>query len=135
MESCFPMVLKGKVVSGLGEGRFFTELPWARKQFMDKLGIDPYPGTLNLKLDNPQILRQWEKVKSLPGIMIAPPPKEGFCNGRCFSILIEGRVRGAIVFPEVPGYPAEKLEIIAACNLKEVLDIKDGVEIRIDVMG
>ncbi|MBI2877234.1 MAG: CTP-dependent riboflavin kinase [Candidatus Tectomicrobia bacterium] len=125
--------LKGVVVSGLGEGRFFTELPWAREQFIGKVGIDPYPGTLNLRLDSAEGLKQWEALRGHPGITIVPP-EAGFCNGKCFRILIQGRVPGAIVFPEVAGYPVDKLEVIASCNLKEALGIRDGDEILLEVV-
>ncbi len=33
------------------DGRSFTRLDWVRRQFRDKLGFDPYPGTLNLQID------------------------------------------------------------------------------------
>ena len=135
MKQTFPTILRGKVVSGLGEGRFFTGLSWVKDQLVEKLGIDPYPGTLNLKLDSREVLREWEKLKNLAGIAIVAPLKENSCNGRCFKILIQQKLPGAIVFPEVPGYPMDKLEIIAAWNLKEVLGIEDGEEIRIDVIG
>ncbi|MFQ5903794.1 MAG: DUF120 domain-containing protein, partial [Candidatus Binatia bacterium] len=69
------------------------------------------------------------------GIAIVAPREENSCNGRCFNILIQQKLPGAIVFPEVPGYPMDKVEIIAAWNLKEVLGIEDGEEIRIDVTG
>ncbi|RME49670.1 MAG: DUF120 domain-containing protein, partial [Chloroflexi bacterium] len=42
------VVLRGRVVTGQGEGARFTQLPWVRAQFVDRLGIDPHPGTLNL---------------------------------------------------------------------------------------
>ena len=40
--------LRGKVTRGIGQSSSFTEIPWVKKQFMDKLGIEPYPGTFNI---------------------------------------------------------------------------------------
>ncbi len=37
--------------AGQGQGRSFTRLDWVRRQFRDKLGFAPYPGTLNLQID------------------------------------------------------------------------------------
>lgn len=125
--------LKGVIVSGLGEGRFFTELPWAKGQFIGKVGIDPYPGTLNLRLDRAQVLKRWGELRDQPGITIIPP-EAGFCNGKCFKVLIQGKLPGAIVFPEVAGYPADKLEVIASHNLKEALGVQDGDEITLEVI-
>jgi CTP-dependent riboflavin kinase len=134
MGSSCPKGLQGKVVSGLREGRFFTMLPWAREQFVSKLGIDPYPGTLNLKLDNVETLKEWERLKTLRGITIISPEGENSCNAKCFKILIQEKVSGAIVFPEVPSYPSDKLEIIADCNLKETLGIENGEIIQVDIV-
>ncbi|MBI1987604.1 MAG: CTP-dependent riboflavin kinase [Nitrospinae bacterium] len=120
--------LKGVIVSGLGEGRFFTELPWAKGQFIGKVGIDPYPGTLNLRLDSAEVLKRWRELRNQPGITIVPP-ETGFCNGKCFKVLIQGKLSGAIVFPEVAGYPVDKLEVVAPHNLKEALEVQDGDEI------
>ncbi|MFA4936532.1 MAG: DUF120 domain-containing protein, partial [Candidatus Methanoperedens sp.] len=42
-------VLSGKVITGLGEGQYYISLEGYRTQFREKLGFDPYPGTLNIK--------------------------------------------------------------------------------------
>ena len=44
------IAIKGRITEGLKEASFFTCLPWVREQFITKLGIDPYPGTLNLDI-------------------------------------------------------------------------------------
>ena len=41
---------KGVIVSGLGEGRYYTEQNNYVTQFKEKLGIVPYPGTLNVEI-------------------------------------------------------------------------------------
>ena len=40
--------VRGIVSSGLGKSVLFTEIPWVKKQFREKLGIDPVPGTFNV---------------------------------------------------------------------------------------
>src|SRR5574337_1213272 len=47
--------LSGKVITGLGEGQYYISLDGYRMQFIEKLGFDPYPGTLNIRLDPPSI--------------------------------------------------------------------------------
>jgi riboflavin kinase len=42
--------LEGELFSGLGEGAYYINQEGYRKQFREKLGFDPYPGTLNIKL-------------------------------------------------------------------------------------
>src|SRR3989338_6883398 len=43
--------LVGKASSGLGEGAYYMSQPGYRNQFERLLGISPYPGTLNLKVE------------------------------------------------------------------------------------
>ena len=43
--------LKGKIVSGMGEGAYYMSLKGYTKQFKSILGYIPFPGTLNVKLN------------------------------------------------------------------------------------
>lgn len=123
------ITLKGKIFSGVGEGKAFTNLSWARKQFRDKIGFQPYPGTLNIHLsvDNEKM----RYLKNLKGIEIEP--QEGFFGGRCFKALIMGEVNGAIVIPDVSRYPSNVLEIVAPINLREKFNLDDGDEVNFEV--
>jgi len=46
------ITFKGKIVSGMGEGAYYMSLEGYKKQFKEKLGYEPFPGTLNLKLED-----------------------------------------------------------------------------------
>ena len=48
------VVLEGIVISGLGKGAVFMSIDYYKKEIKEKLGFDPYPGTLNLKIDKQQ---------------------------------------------------------------------------------
>ncbi len=117
---------------GLGQGRSFTELAWARAQFIEKLDINPYPGTLNLLLEQPEDLRSVAVLRSQAGIEIVPESPQ-FCSAKCFPVLLEGKLAGAIVFPEVDGYPPDKLEIISAVRVKTQLQIEDGDTVTVSL--
>src|SRR5438270_8392425 len=43
---------EGTVVSGMGEGAYYMSLEGYKIQFKEKLGYEPYPGTLNVRLGN-----------------------------------------------------------------------------------
>ena len=43
--------LSGSVISGLGEGAYYMSLKGYTKQFKTKIGYVPFPGTLNIKLN------------------------------------------------------------------------------------
>ena len=126
--------IKGTLISGKGEGKYFTQLPWARKQFIAKLGFDPHPGTLNLKLESTEDLEKWRMLKKEPGIEIKPESKN-YCVGYCFEALIEGKIEGAVVIPKVESYESDLLEIISPVNLRASLNLGDGDIVNVKAQG
>jgi CTP-dependent riboflavin kinase len=121
--------LEGVASSGLGEGTRFTRLAWARTQFRAKLGFEPVDGTFNLHMQGEAWRRARERLDREPGIPIEPPP--GSCAAKCFRVRLDGRVPGAAVFPEVAGYPADKLEVLAAESVRDALGVHDGQTVRL----
>jgi CTP-dependent riboflavin kinase len=124
----------GRLTTGSGQGKHFTQLDWARQQFLDKLGIDPFPGTINLIVDDSESMKVWNRLKGTPGIRIDNPndgPHD--CDARCYPVSIGGEIDAAIVLPEVAGYPPVQIEIIAAMGVRDALDIDDGDSLRLEV--
>lgn len=115
------ILVKGRVFSGLGKGSEFLKLPWVRRQIEEKLGFKPYPGTLNIKIDEHSPLR--DNPEWADWIEITPEP--GYCHGKCIKCYIN-EIECAIVMPEIAGYPADVLEVIAPINLREKLGLRDG---------
>lgn len=93
-----------------------------RKQFISKLAIDPYPGTLNLEIVDPESLQSFIALKAKRGIEITPEDPS-FCSAQCYPVFIGGRLKGAIVIPLVNDYPENKMELIASKNIKEALSL------------
>ncbi len=127
-------MLRGRLASGIGQGRHFTRLDWARAQFIAKLGIDPFPGTVNVVLDDPEAIAVWVRLKRTDGIDIDNPndgPHD--CNARCYKVSIEGRIEAAVILPEVDHYPPAQIEMIAATNVRAALGIEDGDPVRIEI--
>ncbi|MEM3874382.1 MAG: DUF120 domain-containing protein [Candidatus Bathyarchaeia archaeon] len=122
--------VKGKIVSGVGEGSFFTMLSWVRRQIREKLGFAPYPGTLNLKLTG-EYLDVRKLLEDAKAIEILPEP--GYCRGKCFRAYIGHDVVCAVVLPCVENYPRDVLEIIAPSNLREKLKLKNGDELEVRI--
>jgi phosphoglycolate phosphatase len=125
-------MIQGYIATGRGEGAGFTQLDWVRQQFVEQLGIDPHPGTVNLIVDSPADLEQWAKLKATPGRAVIPPDSQ-WCNARCYPVRIGGRLPGAIVFPEVPGYPEAQVEVVAALPVREFLSLRDGDRLSLEV--
>lgn len=121
--------LSGKVFPGRGEGEKFLELPWVKGQIKEKLGFIPYLGTLNVRLSGESAKRR-KLLEKATAMQVCPA--ERFCSGKIFKASI-GVLECAIVIPEVTGYPADVLEIIAPSNLREKLQLADGDPITVTV--
>lgn len=125
-------ILYGKVITGLGEGQYYISLEGYRKQFKEKLGFDPYPGTLNLKLERSSIeLRK--RINANIRISGFTDQNRTFGGGSCFNVMIKD-IRGAVIIPERTHYPEEIIEVIAPLNLREYLNIKDGSIVQVEVL-
>ncbi len=121
----------GVVCSGVGEAAGFLAIDWVRDGMRHAFGFEPWPGTLNLRMDGADWQRWRARLFEHPAIVLAPAP--GFCPARCFAVRLADRIDGAIVFPEVPGYPQDKLEIVAPLHLRTALALQDGDRLRVQV--
>jgi len=104
-----------------------------KKQFIEKLSIDPYPGTLNLEIVDRESLQTFKELKTEKGIEITPEDPS-FCSAKCYQVLIGGRLKGAIVFPLVKHYPENKMELIASQNIKEALSLNTGDLLEVETL-
>ncbi len=127
MQPLTNLFLKGKVISGQGSGKKFLGLPWVFSQIEAKLGYAPFLGTLNLKLDANSVNRRKRLIKAKSETIF---PSKGYCVG----LLVKARLNGldcGIVLPQVPSYPNNLLEIVAATCLRESLHLKDGDAVEV----
>lgn len=121
--------LHGHIVSGLGEGTYYTEQPGYVSQFQENLGFHPYPGTLNVEIEyiernKLRILRQSK------GILIEEYKTKNRTFGGviCFHAEING-VKAAIVLPSRTHH-STILEFISPYYLREKLQVTDGEEVQ-----
>ncbi len=96
---------------------------------MRLVGIAPFPGTLNLTVDDPASRATWDTIRKRPGIRMAAPDP-AWCDGRLYPVAI-GHIAGAIVLPEVAGYAPDQVEIIAAVGLRAALGLADGDRVEV----
>jgi riboflavin kinase len=126
------IVFEGTVFSGLGEGAYYMNQDGYRKQFLEKLGFEPYPGTLNLRVRK----EDQEEVRLLeasPFILI-----EGFTDGnrsfgpaKCFHSRVSDKVGGAIISPVRTHYSGDVVELISSEYLRRGLHLKDGEIVKV----
>uniref|UniRef100_A0A7C4S4L7 Riboflavin kinase n=1 Tax=Geoglobus ahangari TaxID=113653 RepID=A0A7C4S4L7_9EURY len=126
--------IEGRVISGVGEGKYYVSLEGYRKQFIEKLGFDPYPGTLNLKISKEQMYFR-RLLDEEEGIYIEGFKTEDrtFGEVKAFKCRIDG-IEGAVVIPKRTHYSKDILEIISPVCLREKLNLKDGDKVVVEVL-
>jgi riboflavin kinase len=105
------------------------------RQFLIKLGFEPFPGTLNLRLGSPAQIEQRRQLQYLKGVEIM-----GFEDGsrsygpvKCFRAELGGRLPAAVLGIERTHYDHSVLEVVAKVNLRKELGLKDGDECAVTV--
>jgi riboflavin kinase len=138
MEAAYPpsVTLEGKVFTGYGEGAYYISRESYRKQFIEKLGFDPYPGTLNLKLVTDYDFKARNELEAYPGVEIEGFKDEDrtFGSVKCYPVIMENQVKGALILALRSHYDASVLEIIAPVPLRKHLKLKDGQKVKVEVL-
>ncbi len=125
-------ILSGKIITGLGEGQYYISLEGYRTQFREKLGFDPYPGTLNVKLD-PLSIELRKRISANVTISGFTDQNRTFGSGTCFNVKISD-IKGAVITPERTHYPEDIIEVIAPVNLRQYLNVRDGSTVAVEVI-
>ena len=130
------LVITGTVFTGLKEGSYYMSRDGYRKQFISKLGFDPFPGTLNLKVSK-ENQNERKKLETYPSVYI-----EGFANenrtygpAKCFRAIVNNAVKCAIVMPIRAHYGEDVVELIAPVSLRKKFTLVDGdiVQVRVPI--
>jgi riboflavin kinase len=131
------MDFKGNVISGMGEGAYYMSLEGYRRQFREKLGYEPYPGTLNVRLTDQIDMNGRLELGKHRSIFI-----NGFNDGtrtygwvKCYRATInDGAIdNAAVLVLERTHYDDSMLEVIAPISIKQAAGIKNGDKIKVQV--
>ncbi|WP_254863802.1 CTP-dependent riboflavin kinase [Halovivax gelatinilyticus] len=130
--------LDGTVTSGMGEGRHYISLPGYQRQFEDRLGYDPFPGTLNVELRDEAVPRRrameavepipidgWEDDDRTYGPAVCHPATIETADGETAAV--------HTIAPERTHHDDDQLEVIAPEKLRDALDLTDGDHVTIHV--
>ncbi len=122
----------GKVVSGLGEGRYYLSQPGYVVQFTERLGYTPYPGTLNVRVTGPA-LRRVELLADWRGLRIDGFQASGrtFGGATCFPARLNGH-RCHLIHPDRTHYQ-DVVEFVAPERLRDALGLTDGTAVQAEV--
>ncbi len=133
--------LRGTVTSGMGEGRHYISLPGYMTQFAERLGYEPFAGTLNLELDaesvraraglaafSPVAIEGWEDEDRTYGPAVCYPASVETADG-------DGYETAHVIAPERTHHDEDQLEVIAPVKLRDELDLTDGDALVVTVEG
>jgi len=130
--------MTGIIFSDLGQAASFMALGWVQEALKERLGFAPFPATLNLRPRAPEDARLWDALRQeSEGISL--PTADGHCSARLYRVVIQGpggrpndKVRGAVLLPDVSGYPKDKIEIVAPVRLKDAFGVQDGDSVTLE---
>jgi riboflavin kinase, archaea type len=114
--------IAGTVFEGKGEASAFTALDWLQAFCRAQFGFTPYPGTLNLRVENAR--RRLDEV--LAQAVRIEPGEAGYCAALAVEVVLNEVVKAVWIIPEVPGYPADQVELMAGVSLRRALGLANG---------
>ena len=122
----------GKVATGLGEGEYYLKQKEYKSQLVNKLGYEPFEGTLNLEVTEADLVKL-EMLPTSKKIHIEGFKTEGrtFGAATCIPVKIAD-VDCTIVLPQ-RSHHVKVLEIISAHYLRDKLTLKDGDELTVTI--
>ena len=129
-------ISKNLTIQGLGEGAYYIGLEGYKKQFAKVLGYDPYPGTLNVKLESPAQVEKKRELRAFDGLRINGFESGGRTYGgaRCYRAKIGKKaLPGAVLVIDRTHYDDSVLEVISSQYLRGSLKLKTGDEVRVSV--
>ena len=127
--------LKGTLVSGMGEGAYYMGLKGYTKQFESKIGYVPFPGTLNVRLDQKIHQEAIKQFETLNGVKI-----KSFSDGKrtygwvkCFSAKLNNSTNCQLIILERTHHDDSIIELISKICIRKNAKLKDGSKVSIKV--
>lgn len=130
------LTLSGEVTTGMGKAQEFLSLPGYVAQFKERLGYEPYPGTLNVTLTGDLDSRL--RVATFDSVPIDSweLDDQSFGGAECYPCHLATRTTETyddayILVPDRTDHADDKLELVAPDRLRDRLDLTDGDELVI----
>jgi len=128
--------IKGTLISGMGEGAYYMGLKGYTKQFKSKIGYVPFPGTLNVRLDQKIHQESIKQFETLDGIKI-----KSFSDGKrtygwvkCFSAKLNNSINCELIMLERTHHDDSVIELISKTCLRKNTKLKDGSKVSIKIL-
>lgn len=122
--------ISGELVTGLGEGKYYVSKSQYKNQFKKLLGIEPYPGTLNLQVKIKDI-RTFLMNKECVNIKGFEGKERSYGNISAYPIGVfkeksDFGKKAAIIIPERTNHPEDVVEIIADFYIRGDFKLSDN---------
>jgi len=134
--STFDMELRGSVISGFGEGAYYMSLKGYTKQFKTKINYIPFPGTLNIKLNQQRDSQVVQQLADLEYTMI-----DAFSDGKrtygwvkCFHARLNNSINCELIRLERTHHDNSVIELISKSNLRKTAGLKTGSKVRVKIL-
>ena len=129
------VLLKGNLVSGLGEGAYYMSLEGYSKQFKLKIGYVPFPGTFNVKLGKKEYTEAISQFEEMEGIHI-----DGYSDGKrtygwvkCFKAKLNSTIDCQLIRLERSHHDTSTIELISKSNLRKAAKLSDDSKVTITI--
>ena len=126
---------EGEVISGLFEGAYYISKEGYHRQIVEKVGFEPFPGTLNVKIseedyDRRRRLERGEFIR-LEGFKDG---ERSFGAAHCFPCIINDEVECALIVAERSIHDYGIMEIISSEYLRRKLELADGDKVKVSFL-
>ena len=129
------VLLKGTLVSGLGEGAYYMSLEGYSKQFKTKIGYIPFPGTFNVKLGKKEYTEAISQFEEMEGIHI-----DGYSDGKrtygwvkCFKAKLNSTIDCQLIRLERSNHDTSIIELISKNSLRKTAKLSDNSKVTITI--
>ena len=129
-------VFEGTVVSGLYEGAYYISREGYSRQIREKLGFDPFPGTLNVRI-KPEDFERRRRLEKYPSATL-----DGFKDGersfgscKCYPLLINDEIKGALIVADRTIHDLSTMEIVSPVYLRRHFGFSDGDAVKVSFLS
>ena len=119
----------------MGEGSYYMSLKGYTKQFKSKIGYVPFPGTLNIKLEQEEYTEAIQQFDHLDGIKI-----DSFSDGKrtygwvkCFHATLNNSIKCELIRLERTHHNNSVIELISKNNLRKTSKLKTGSKVTVQI--
>jgi riboflavin kinase len=123
------MKVSGKLFSGMNAGEEYLSKEPYQERFQEILGFKPFPGTLNLRVDEEEV----EEIREMDSERLESFEHEEteYSGMDIYRCEING-VEAAYLDLDITDYEDNVIEVIAPIGLRDLLGLEDGDDVEVE---